>query len=345
MASLCLPRSDIAVGVDFSRDAHVQRMLVDDEHPAILLYPGDGARDLSEVPTTRPVTLVVIDGTWHQARSLLRKNPALSRLPRYAFRPERPSEYRIRREPRADYVSTIEALISALGTLEGNPERFEAMLAPFRAMVENQLRYARTSSRGRHRLRRRKAAVAPACLPPQLQSPNLLCVTGESNAWPHDRSLGGPPYPHELVHWVAFRPRDGARFEALLAPRAPLSRSPTVHARLDERALREGQSVAEFQARWRAFVQPDDVVCAWGDYAIKLFEAEGVALNAERVDVRKVVGDLRKQRPGSLESLVEELTLAHGPLGRGRAGERLGMLAAVTAWLAQRAQPTADAEL
>jgi DTW domain-containing protein YfiP len=345
MASLCLPRSEVAVGVDFSSDATVQRWLNDPEQPAILLYPGKHAIDLREAPPTRPVTLVVIDGTWHQARALFRKNPALAALPCYAFAPERPSEYRIRREPRADYVSTIEALALALGALEGDDARFEALLAPFRAMVDKQLSYASTSPRGRHRLRRRSENCAPACLPPALLSPNLLCVAGESNAWPHDKQLGRPPHPHELVHWVAYRPRDGARFEAIIAPRLPLSRAPMAHARLDEARVRAGLSLEEFVSRWRAFMQPDDVLCSWGDYALGLCEREGVPLPSERVDVRKVTGDVRKQRPGSLEELGESLQLVHEALGTGRAGERLGRLVSVADWLVRRALPPRQLEL
>ena len=74
-------------------------------------------------------------------------------LPRYAFEPDRPSEYRIRREPRAEYVSTIEAVVQALAALEGDRERFAPLLAPFRAMVDAQLGYAARSSGGRRRLR------------------------------------------------------------------------------------------------------------------------------------------------------------------------------------------------
>jgi DTW domain-containing protein YfiP len=174
MASLCLPQSKVAVGVDFSAAREVQTWLGDARFPAALLYPTEGAIDLAEAPPAHPVTLVVIDGTWHQARALLRKNPQLLKLPRYAFRPERPSEYRIRREPRADYVSTIEALALALGALEGDAARFEALLVPFRAMVDKQLTYAVLSPRGRHRLRRRNLASTPACLPPWLSEPNLV---------------------------------------------------------------------------------------------------------------------------------------------------------------------------
>jgi hypothetical protein len=54
--------------------------------------------------------------------------PIVAELPRYAFEPDSPSEYRIRREPREDYVSTVEAVVQALGELEGDRERFMPLL-------------------------------------------------------------------------------------------------------------------------------------------------------------------------------------------------------------------------
>lgn len=344
IAALCLPNSEIFVGVDFERSARVAELLGDRERPAVLLYPGPEARDLEREPPEGPVTLVTIDGTWHQARSLFRRNPALLALPRYAFLPASPSEYKIRREPRPDYVSTIEALAIALGALEGDRDRFLALLQPFRAMVSMQVDFASRSPRGRHRRERRNDQKARACLPDALLAPSLLCVTGEANAWPHDRALGRPAHPHELVHWLAQRVSDAAPaapFEALLAPRLPLAKSPLIHARLDEAALRAGTSPGDFRAAWQAFRQPDDVLVAWGPYALNLVRQEGVRLPEQVIDLRKVAGDFLKCRPGSLEALIEARALSYQPLGQGRGGERLGMLVALTRWLAAEARSAA----
>ena len=71
----------------------------------------------------------MVDGTWWQTKKVVRENPVLAALPRYAFTPRAPSEYRIRKEPQDDYVSTIEALALVLGALEGDPSRFRALFA------------------------------------------------------------------------------------------------------------------------------------------------------------------------------------------------------------------------
>ena len=119
MASLCLPGSELHTGVHWDGSAVIDRATSDLTRPAAVLWPDAGAIDIMTTPPPGPITLVVIDGTWSQAKKIVRSNPGLAALPRYAFVPPSPSEYRIRKEPRDDYVSTIEALVHVLGALEG----------------------------------------------------------------------------------------------------------------------------------------------------------------------------------------------------------------------------------
>lgn len=66
---------------------------------------------------------VVLDGTWTQAKTLWWRNPWLLKLPRLALTPREPSMYgRLRREPRREWVSTLEAIADALPAL-GEPEQ------------------------------------------------------------------------------------------------------------------------------------------------------------------------------------------------------------------------------
>jgi len=338
IAALGLPDAEIVVGIDFAQDARVHAALADPSRPPVLLYPGEGARDLASERPGGPVTLVVLDGTWQQARSLMRNNPWLGALPRYTFEPPRPSEYRIRKEPKAEYVSTVEAIAHALDLLEGTEQRFAQLLVPFRAMVDVQMGYAARSSGGRKRLRRRGGCTAPARLPPLLAESHLVCATGESNAGRRDPRTRVPQQPHELVYWTALRLQDDAHFEAMVAPRQPLTTSPMKYGRLDEAAVRAGGSVAELGAGWGAFVREHDVICVWGGYALDLFRSEGLSAGERVVDLRKVMGDYLQRRPGAPEALVQELGLNWQPRGQGRGGERLGVLAALTHWLAERAR-------
>jgi DTW domain-containing protein YfiP len=340
IAAACLPAAEILVGVEFEHDQRARSLLADPEAPAVLLYPSPDARDLKRDPPKGPVTLVVLDGTWKQARTLLRQNPWLQTLPKVAFEPEKPSEYRIRREPREDYVSTLEAMIHALAALEdGDPARFQALMIPFRAMVDVQVEFASQVAEPRWRKRRHEARPATSRLPSSLLEPRLLCVIGEANAWPHDRALGGPPHPHELVYCCAARVSDeAARFERVIAPRLPLSASPVEHARLTADELAHGAPLVEARAAWDRFVRPEDVLCVWGHHSLGLLQRDDMTLPGRVVDLRRVAGDFLQSRPGSAEALVERLGLRWQSRGRGRGGDRLGMLVAITRWLAEAAR-------
>ena len=81
MAHLSLPNSTLRVGTDFSADPVVAAALAQPQPPYVL-FPGPQARDVATLPRDRPLTLIVVDGTWWQARKLLKLNPAVAALPR-----------------------------------------------------------------------------------------------------------------------------------------------------------------------------------------------------------------------------------------------------------------------
>ena len=338
MAKLCLPAADIVVGVDFSTHRRARSLLADPHAPAVLLYPATDARDLRTDPPQGPVTLVVLDGTWSHAKTLLKRNPWLRSLPRIAFQPERPSEYRIRREPQESYVSTIEALAAALGLLEGDPARFQAMLVPFRAMIDAQLRFVESKPQPRRRRVPRRRADPASRLDPLLLEPRLLCATVEANAWAFDRALGTTPYPHEIVQCCATHLGDASVFEQVLAPRSPLAESPLKHSRLRREDLLAGTDLDRLRATWSPLVHEDDVLCVWGSYALNLMRREGLSLPRRIVDVGRLAAIYLRTGTSRPEDLTAKLDLPWQSLGRGRGGDRLGMLVAVTRWLSDRAR-------
>lgn len=106
---------------------------------AVVLYPDPDATPIDQL-CARPSALVVVDGTWSTAHKLVRDNPWLAALPRVALAPARPGRYRIRRAPRpAVQLSTIEAIVMALGALEPDNSTLEGLLSAFDGMVEHQL--------------------------------------------------------------------------------------------------------------------------------------------------------------------------------------------------------------
>jgi DTW domain-containing protein YfiP len=107
-----------------------------------LLYPGPGAVDVAALdPSRGPYTLVVLDGTWDEAKKLFSRNPALRRLSRAALAPEARSSYVVRTQPADLCLSTVETVAQALAALEGRPEIVDALLAPLHALCNVQINH------------------------------------------------------------------------------------------------------------------------------------------------------------------------------------------------------------
>jgi DTW domain-containing protein len=341
MASLCLPNAEVHVGVHWSGSKALARALSDPARPAALLYPGKEAIDVVRTPPASPVTLIVVDGTWSQTRKVVRENPELAALPRYAFTPPTPSEYRIRKEPHETCVSTIEALVHVLGALEGDPARCQALMLPFRAMVEAQLAYVRDPSSGRRRLARAPRQPRPR-VPALLgeRAADLVCVVGEANAWPYNSRERDANPPDELVHWVAHRITTGETFECVIAPRNSLSSRTPVLLDLSPDLMLSGDTVATFLAKWRAFLRDTDVVCAWSPYASTLLQGVGGSLPPTQIDMRQVARDESRGNAGTVEEYAARLGTSPPPrIGRGRAGARLARLVEITRRLSLMARP------
>jgi DTW domain-containing protein len=80
--------------------------------------------------------IILLDGSWSQAKALWWRNPWLLKLRRLVLAPPRPSRYgELRKEPRPDSVSTIEAAAFALAAIEGDATIAERGLAPLVRLI------------------------------------------------------------------------------------------------------------------------------------------------------------------------------------------------------------------
>ncbi|HTQ05566.1 MAG TPA: DTW domain-containing protein [Polyangiaceae bacterium] len=339
LAELMLPNSERHVGVELEDTPRVRELLTDPTRPAVLLYPGPGAEDIVARPPAGPVTLVVIDGTWWQAQKLFKKNPKLAGLPRYALEPPGPSRYRIRREPAAHCVSTIEAITLALAALEQN-EGVSALLKPFDAMVEHQIRFATERRAKRHvtRTRGARARRFPAAFSERAH--DLVVGYGEANAWPRATELGDGA---EIVHLVLERLASGERFEAFIAPRRPLSPSFEHHTGIANERVLAAEPFGAFLERFHAFVRPSDVLAGWGHFWSEALAREGVAL-PERVDLRVLARQHLRERTGDVLDCAKKLGVpAVSPWAAGRTGRRAAGALAVARALVRAAAESSDA--
>jgi len=107
----------------------------------LLVYPGKNAINVAVLSNLETRPLLFLDGSWRKTRKLFYTYPQLENLTRIAFTPEKESRYRIRKEPDEKSVSTLEAIVSVLSTLENNEEKYQTMLGTMDWMINKQIEY------------------------------------------------------------------------------------------------------------------------------------------------------------------------------------------------------------
>ena len=81
--------------------------------------------------------MVLLDGTWSQAKALWWRNAWMLKCQRLILGPSQPSRYgKLRREPRSDGLSTIEAAALVLAHLEKRPDIANSLNASFARMLQ-----------------------------------------------------------------------------------------------------------------------------------------------------------------------------------------------------------------
>lgn len=136
LAALGLSNAELIVGEVFE---DLPKLLNRPGYQARLLFPAEDAQPLQVyAPNDQPMLLVVPDGTWRKARKMLHLNPLLAALPRVTLAEGGVSRYRLRKAPGPGALSTIEAIVQALETLEA-PATFAPLLKPFEALIEGQI--------------------------------------------------------------------------------------------------------------------------------------------------------------------------------------------------------------
>jgi len=282
-----------------------------------ILFPKPGARLLTELQEDElPSQLVLIDGTWGQAKSLYRDVAQLHDLPCYSLAPEKPGEYRIRREPDDQSLSTVEAIAASLEIIEPATNGFPALINAFRQMVDQQL-----ASAGEHESwRRKKSSAATACRLPRSfqQAPGQLVVAyGETSSW---RRSGRTARP---LNWFAQR-LTGEQFQATLQPDKPPMAKALSHMGLSGSDFDNALTGQAFARQWSQFIQPGDTLVVYHPRTLSLLQS--IYAETGKAVSLKSIPDLWPARFKSLEELLahEGLPLPSPPQTP-RAAHRLNM--------------------
>ena len=301
---------------------------------ACLLYPRANAPLLSELSAAeRPGQLVIIDGTWHQAKTIVRDVPQLRDLPSYRLAPSSPGQYRIRREPDAESLSTLEATVAALQVLEPDTAGLNQLLSAFHKMVESQLGYLARHAVSRQKKPRQPRQPRPRHIPHALlQDPDRL-VVAYGEATPGRR--GQRPARRLPVNWVARRLGTAEFFSCFLRPQQPLSDATLEHMRLSAADFNPAVSSDEFRRRWNQFIRPNDILIVYHPRTYQLLRQLDVSPPC-CLALKSIFG----KRPSGVRSL-EEILVVEGvmvPISKdtSRASQRLAMALALVAHLRTR---------
>lgn len=305
---------------------------------AALLFPGDDVPELATLPAAdRPDALVLVDGTWGQARKLVRRNRWLAALPRVRLIPAAPSTYRIRREPKHEYVSTIESLVAALEILEPGTPDLRRLLAAFDDMVDGVVDHVRTHGKT-PRFRRSSTDRREQLLPLAAAADRLVIVAGEGT---YQTEPGGAESVRRLIAWGAVRPSDGTRFFRLVRPPRPLSLERLRRMELEANALRMAEEVDDVRAAWRAWRRDDDVLVAWAPAAAGFLRC--LEDPSRLLSMKGIVNRWRRGCRGPLEAQLDALGIEPpDPLEPGRPGQTLANTAALADHLVREAAGPRD---
>lgn len=101
-----------------------------------LVWPGGSTAAAGSAP---PDALLVLDGTWRQARKILHTHTSLLHLPRLELPPPAAGTRRLREAPNAEARSTLEAIAGALTLVEA-PEIGDQLEALSAVHVEQVLK-------------------------------------------------------------------------------------------------------------------------------------------------------------------------------------------------------------
>lgn len=299
-----------------------------------LLYPSPEAQELDDLPADeRPKHLVVIDGTWAQAHRLYRDNPWVAALPQYRLSLDAESRYRIRKEPRFECVSTVEAVVAALRCLEPNLEGIERLDGAFDAMIDEQIVQSSRPSHKRFK-RPRKRPARP--IPQQMLAPNVSIVVVFAEAEP---PMGGGAGARIPVRVSAVSLRSGRVFDSIVQTQLRPDGYLLENMGIEDHQITDAPQYHAVLSAFQRFCAAEDALVvrtAWSPWTHHWLTALGDG--TPNILLKGVWANMSQKRVPGLANLVAQLGLPLESLPMvGRAKERLAQARAMARHIVQSA--------
>ncbi|XP_056393361.1 tRNA-uridine aminocarboxypropyltransferase 2 isoform X2 [Hyla sarda] len=146
LLAACLPedKCKVLIGRRFGEERYPELAAICRKPGTFLLYPGAEAANLEELSLEdnhHPHSLIIIDGTWSQAKDIFYKN-SLFRLPKQVqLKTTISSQYVIRTQPTNTCLSTLECAAIGLSIMEKDTEIQQTILRPLQALCTFQLQH------------------------------------------------------------------------------------------------------------------------------------------------------------------------------------------------------------
>ena len=149
LASLCLPESEIIVGIDFTKNERLNSLINDDKYFPVLMYPDENAWTASKEGFTdavkvKTLLVIIIDSTWFCSKKMINLSQNIKTLPRISFSKNYRSIFTFKREPHEYCISTIESVYYFIEELKeasvcSKDTDTSALMDVFKHMIKFQL--------------------------------------------------------------------------------------------------------------------------------------------------------------------------------------------------------------
>ena len=169
----CLARSLRSI---ISDGADLDSRIGSFQKPPILLFPGGEPITDNIAPRS---DIVILDGTWTEAKAMFRESPWLKSLPRYSFKSEKPSRYKIRRQPAQHCLSSLESVVEVLKLDPASEPLRKTLLAIFDYRIAQQIAFCDSNN---------AVTASPA---PALAHCRLRAVRSDSRRRPYPSQAAG----------------------------------------------------------------------------------------------------------------------------------------------------------
>lgn len=106
-----------------------------------LLFPGKSSQQLETVEKCDPHNIIIIDGTWGEARCIYHNSNDLKNVRKVVLNVQKRSNYVIRTQPTEESLSTVETAAITLAHLEDNRSIYDTLMKPLQALCTFQLEH------------------------------------------------------------------------------------------------------------------------------------------------------------------------------------------------------------